>query len=92
MLYGRHVRRAGNCRRDRNGAVRHNGAVMIRRLDGRGEVLLDARGARRVGRELRVGARIESEVSLTASPAWMRHGLLAPGMILPRPPGFFIGS
>jgi hypothetical protein len=64
---------------------------MIRRLDGRGEVLLDARDARRVGRELRVGARIESEVR-TASPAWMRPGLLAPGMILPRPPGFFIGS
>jgi hypothetical protein len=36
-----------------------DGGAMLRRLDGRGEVMLDARGALRVGQELRVGARIE---------------------------------
>ena len=39
-----------------------DGAAMIRWLDGRGEVMPDAIGARRVDRELRVGMRIEFEV------------------------------
>jgi hypothetical protein len=39
-----------------------DGACSIRRLDGQGEVMLDARHARRVGRDLLVGMRLEFEV------------------------------
>ena len=44
-----------------------DGACSIRRLDGQGDVVLDARHARRVGRELLVGMRLEFEVKYVHS-------------------------
>ena len=46
-----------------------DGACSIRKLDGTGEVTLDAQHARRVGRELFVGTRLEFEVRYVHSAA-----------------------